>query len=119
MRAMLELCVKNGAKPGVIRAGGGMVKKNPLLLQQFADIFGMTIHATTNDEAGALGSAILGAVAAGEFASCEAACRSMAVDGFKRYEPDPTRRDEYEALYKRCSRARTAIAALQQEMWNE
>jgi len=119
MRAMLELCCANGGRVGRIRAGGGMVKKNPLLVQQFADIFGMPIYATTCDEAGALGSAILGAVAAGEFDSCEAACDSMAVSSFKRYDPDAAHRDEYEKLFARCNKARRTVAALQQELWEE
>ena len=119
MRAMLELCMRNGASLGRIRAGGGMVKKNPLLMQQFADIFGMEIYATTNDEAGALGSAILGAVAAGEFDSFEAACAHMAVDSFKLYKPDMERRDQYEKLFKRCNKVRTTVAGLQQDIWEE
>lgn len=119
MRAMLELCCASGGRVGRIRAGGGMVKKNPLLVQQFADIFGMPIYATTCDEAGALGSAILGAVAAGEFDSCEAACDSMAVSSFKRYDPDAAHRDEYEKLFARCNKARRTVAALQQELWEE
>ncbi len=118
MRAMLELCCKNGGEARMIRAGGGMVKKNPTLMQQFADIFGRTIYATTNEEAGALGSAILGAVAAGEYSSCEAACDSMAVSGYVRYDPDMEHREEYEKLYERCNKARQTVAKLQQELWD-
>ena len=117
MRAMLELCCKNGGTARRIRAGGGMVKKNPLLVQQFADIFGMPIYATTNDEAGALGSAILGAVAAGQYDTCEAACDKMAVGGFKRYDPDAEHRDEYEKLFERCHKARVTVAQLQRELY--
>lgn len=118
MRDMLELCCKNGASVGRICAGGGMVKKNPLLVQQFADIFGRTIYATTNDETGALGSAIMGAVAAGVYDNFEAACAKMAVDSFKRYDPDEAHREQYEKLYARCHKARVNVAALQQELWN-
>ena len=117
MRDMLELCCRNGASVGRIRAGGGMVGKNPLLMQQFADIFGRIIYATTNGETGALGSAIMGAVAAGVYANFEEACEKMAVGSFKRYDPDEAHCDDYEKLYARCHKARIEVARLQQELW--
>jgi ribulose kinase len=95
-----------------------MVGKNPLLMQQFADIFGRTIYATTNGETGALGSAIMGAVAAGVYTNFEEACEKMAVGSFKRYDPDEAHREDYEKLYARCHKARVEVARLQQKLWD-
>ena len=116
MRDMLALCCQNGGRAGRIYAGGGIVKKNPLLMQQFANILGMPIAATTNSETGALGSAILAAVAAGEYPTPEEACDKMAVQDFLYYEPDMTHREDYKQLYERSHRARQVVAQLQHEL---
>lgn len=109
-REMLELCRANGAHVGRIFAAGGVAGKNALFMQQIADIAGMAVHVTLTEEASALGSAYLAAVATGIYKSPEAACSAMCGEGFRVYEPDGAHRAEYEELYIRCRRVRKAMA---------
>ena len=47
-------------------AAGGIAKKDPMTMQIYSDILNLPIKIAGSDEGGALGSAILGAVAAGK-----------------------------------------------------
>jgi xylulokinase len=86
--------------------GGGA--RSPLFRTLLADVLGVPIETTENPEGGALGAAILGAVAAGAFASVDAgvaACVRIA----GRTAPDETKRAAYaaplaayRALYPAC-----------------
>ncbi|MCB9850726.1 MAG: FGGY-family carbohydrate kinase [Phycisphaerales bacterium] len=59
----------------IIACGGGT--KNPLFLQEHADITGCPIHLPREPEAVLLGSAILGAVAAGDFSGIPQAMATL------------------------------------------
>jgi FGGY-family pentulose kinase len=59
--------------------GGGT--KNPLFVQQHADITGCTLHLPREPEAVLLGSAILAAVAAGVYTDCPTAMAAMTAVG--------------------------------------
>lgn len=115
-RETIEQCRRNGATFTAIRATGGVAKKNPLLMQQYADILGMPIDVADIEQGGAQGAAILAAVAAGEHATIAAACSAMSAKQFKRYVPDEAHRAEYERLYHRAAKARIRIAALEREL---
>ena len=75
-RALIEataygtrLIVDNYEKHGVpvheIRVSGGIAKKNPMLMQIYADVLNRELFLVRSDQGGALGSAMLAAVAAG------------------------------------------------------
>lgn len=114
-REMLDMCRTNGAEIKRIYAAGGVARKSPMLMQQFADICGMEICVTGSGEASAYGSAVLAAVAAGIYKDIPAACDVMCRDGMTMYVPDGEHREEYEALYARCRRIRTRMAEMQHE----
>jgi L-ribulokinase len=57
---------ENGLEFQEIIACGGLAINNPLLMQIYADVTGKTIHLAKSEQTGALGAAILGAVAAGK-----------------------------------------------------
>lgn len=111
-REMLDMCRENGADIRHIFAAGGVARKSPLLMQQFADITGMEIYVTDSDEASAFGSAVL-AAAAGVYGDIAAACARMCGCGVTVYKPDAGHRDDYEALYARSHGIRLKMAGLQ------
>lgn len=80
----------------IYAVGGGT--RNPLWLREHADILGMRIHLPEEPESVLLGSAILGALAAGAFPSIplamQAMCRSWLV-----IEPDRSLQGYHEAKY--------------------
>jgi ribulose kinase len=63
----------------MVACGGGV--KNPVFLREHADITGCRIILPQEPEAVLLGSAILGATAAGAFASIREAMRTMSTAG--------------------------------------
>ena len=64
-RRIVEHFEKAGKPVERIIAGGGIPAKNPLMMQLYADICGKTILICGSSQASALGSAVLGAAAAG------------------------------------------------------
>jgi FGGY-family pentulose kinase len=81
-RAILEALNAQGyAIQRLYTVGGGT--KNPLWLQQHADITGASLHLPEEPEAVLLGAALLGAVASGAYpgipAAMQAMCRSAAI----------------------------------------
>ena len=111
-REMLDMCRENGAEIRRIFAAGGVARKSPLLMQQFADFTGMEIYVTDSDEASAFGSAVL-AAAAGVYGDIAEACARMCGCGGTVYRPDAGHRDEYEALYMRSHGIRLKMAEMQ------
>lgn len=92
---VIEEYISSGAAVNEIRACGGIVGKNPLLMQIYADVIGIPIKASLCKQAPALGSAINAALAAGMSNAVEA----MSEKSFKLYTPRPERHAEYSRLY--------------------
>ncbi|MFJ7932748.1 ribulokinase [Sporosarcina sp. NPDC096371] len=65
-RVIVELFEAHGIQIEQLVATGGIPKKNPLLMQIYADILQRDVTVNLNSQAPALGAAILGAVAAGK-----------------------------------------------------
>lgn len=80
----------------VVMAGGAT--RSPLFMQIHADVSGMPIHLTEVADAPALGSAILAAVAAGDFPDIPTASDAM-VRPSRRIEPSPERHERYRELF--------------------
>jgi len=64
-RTIMEAFASNGVQVDEIYACGGISRKNPFLMQIYADVLGKQIRVARSAETPALGSAMFGAVAAG------------------------------------------------------
>ncbi|WFE75852.1 FGGY-family carbohydrate kinase [Roseinatronobacter sp. S2] len=80
LRQIVEIKNRNGAPVSSIAVSGG-AGQHPLVRQLLADATGLRVEATRCDEPVLLGSAILGAVAAGSFADINAAMPMMSEIG--------------------------------------
>lgn len=98
-RAIIENYEKCGVPVREIRAGGGIVGKNRLLMQIYADVIGIPIMASRCTQTPALGAAINAACAAGVYPYIERAVEAMAVKEFDVYTPNPENREKYDELY--------------------
>ncbi len=98
-RAIIENYEKSGVPVKEIRAAGGIVGKNKLLMQIYADVIGLPIMASRCPQVPALGAAINAACAAGEYPYLESAVAAMACKDFDIYTPSPENRAEYDRLY--------------------
>ncbi|NLA77646.1 MAG: ribulokinase, partial [Clostridiales bacterium] len=65
-RMIIETFREYGVEVNEFYAAGGIAKKDPMTMQIYADVIRMPIKIAGSDQAGALGSAIFGAVAAGK-----------------------------------------------------
>ena len=82
-----------------IKVAGGIANKNALLMQIYADVLNREIQVGQSTKAGALGSAIYGAVAAGIYPDMDTAAKAMGAPVAKTYRPDPKNQKAYEKLY--------------------
>ncbi|MBQ4322250.1 MAG: ribulokinase [Oscillospiraceae bacterium] len=102
-RIILENFEENGIPVNELYACGGIAKKNPMMMQIYADVTGKEIFIGKSDQAPALGSAMFGAVAAGKerggfdtiFEAAEAIGRVEDVS----YKPDREAGAVYDKLY--------------------
>ncbi len=85
--------------PDEVWAAGGAAR-SALWMQVLSEVLGQPVHTPRVAEAGALGAAILGAVAVGLYADREDACAALAHPG-PVYAPDPERVAVYEGVYAR------------------
>lgn len=108
-REVLELCKAHGVTISRVVMTGGIAGKNPLLVQQYADILHMPIHVGQVSEGPAMGSAIFAAVAAGLYENPVAAYERMGVHDFVTYGPDAVHSDEYEQLFQRNHKLRMTL----------
>ncbi len=102
VRWIVEMLREGGVPVRHFVATGGLPHHNPLLVQLTADILGEPILVHPSKQGPALGAAILGALAAGEFQSPGEAIRAMSVPkaGTARvYVSDSGNVPKYDALY--------------------
>ncbi len=98
-RAIVENYEKSGVPVREIRAAGGIVGKNKLLMQIYADVIGLPIKAGRCTQIPALGAAINAAVAAGAYTDIESAVDTMSVKDFDIYTPNPENHKKYARFY--------------------
>lgn len=102
-RTILETFEESGVPVGALAACGGIAKKNPFLMQTYADILGREIQVARSAQAPALGAAMFGAVAAGAerggYATIAQAAREMGGVEDAAYRPDAGRARVYDALF--------------------
>ncbi|MCD6289677.1 MAG: ribulokinase [Anaerolineae bacterium] len=102
-RVIIETFEEYGVAVDEIVATGGLPDRNKLLMQIYADVTGRTIHVAGTHQAGALGSAMHGAVAAGKdaggYESITEAAKHMARLREDVYHPIPEHKAVYDRLY--------------------
>ncbi len=77
----------------------GGLRKNPLVMQVYADVLGMPLSVCDSDQGPALGSAIHAAVAAGAYPDIRKAAPAMGRRTEAAWVPDPDRHATYDLLY--------------------
>ena len=95
LRVIIENYEKHGVPIGELCAAGGIALKNPMLMQIYADVLGRTITVSGCTQAGARGSALYGAVAAGLFADITQGADACKLPVVATYEPI----EEYVQIY--------------------
>ncbi len=114
-RDILEQCAHYGIATRRVLATGGVTGKNPLLMQQYADLLGHDIQVGRCAEGPALGAAIFAAAAAGIHPTPMAAFTHMGVKDWVTYRPDEAHRQDYERLYRRNAALRQSIRQIKQQ----
>jgi L-ribulokinase len=103
-RVIIDNFEANGIPITEIVATGGLPERNKLLMQIYADITGRPLRLTGTGQGGAFGSAMHGAVAAGQAAggydSIFDAARQMARLREETFRPIPENQAIYEQLYR-------------------
>ncbi len=104
LRVIVENYEENGVAIGDIFAAGGIAMKNPMLMQIYADVLNRRLIAQDSAQAGARGSAIYAAVAAGAFADVRQAAQFYRQPVHAEYTPKPENVSVYHALYREYRR---------------
>lgn len=99
-RVILEQFEQNGLAVHEIRAAGGIARKDPLMMQIYADVLGKPIRIADTTQAGAIGSAMYAAAAAGIYPSVKEAAKKLAAPCTMCYTPNDENRARYETLYR-------------------
>lgn len=100
-RRILEEVGRHGLPVTNIRAAGGIARRDPMLMQIYADVLKKEIAVSDCDETGARGAAVLAAAGAGLFSSLREAACALALPETKVYTPrggEVTAR--YDELYR-------------------
>jgi L-ribulokinase len=98
-RAIVERLRSEGVAVERVAAIGGVARKSPLVMQICADVLGMDISVSANDQSVALGGAMFAATAAGIYPDALAAQAAMRAPVERVYKPDPVRRAAYDKIY--------------------
>ena len=102
-RVIMETFDASGVKVKKLLACGGIAKKNPFLMQIYADVLGREIQVVRSTQAPALGASMFGAVAAGSgrggYDDIRDAAREMGGTDDRKYAPIPERAAVYEELF--------------------
>ena len=100
LRVVVENYKDYGVEIGDICAAGGIAMKDPMLMQIYADVLNRTLRVGDSSQAGARGSAMYAAVAAGEFPDIRTAAANYAQPITAVYTPIPEHVVIYDALYR-------------------
>lgn len=100
IRRMVEVYREGGVDVKRIVAAGGIPQKNSLLMEILADVLGEDVYVTSSRQAGAKGSAIYAAAAAGIYPDVPTATRAMRDEYAAVYSPRVGAYDRYTAIYK-------------------
>ncbi len=102
-RTIVERIREYGVPVDKVVCCGGIAEKNPLLMQIYADVTGMSMEISRSAQTCALGAAIFGAVVAGPeaggYKTAEEAQKAMCGVKEKVYKPIPEHKKVYDELY--------------------
>ena len=98
-RKIIEAFASKNIPIDELHACGGLARKNPLLLQIYADVIQRPILLAGAEEASALGAAIHAATAAGIYPSLNAAARKMARRPARIFRPRRANSKVYDDLH--------------------
>ena len=102
-RVIIEAFEQNGVAVNEIVACGGLPERNSLLMQIYSDVTGREIKQAATAQAGALGSALFAAVAAGKagggYDSVLEAAEQMGRLKDVVFQPDPSHKAVYDKLF--------------------
>ena len=110
-RKIIETLEASGHPIDTVVAAGGMPGHAPWIIQVYADVFGREISTVRTTQGSAMGAAIVAAVAAGEFATVEAAQDVLVHFNDHRYVPDTEAAATYDRLYGEFVTVHDAFAA--------
>lgn len=103
-RKIIENYVECGVPIDEVILSGGIARKNPFIMQIYADVLGKPIHIAGSKQNAALSSAIWAACAAGTerggYDRLEDAVGHMAAPLVRTYESDETAKPVYDRLYR-------------------
>ena len=103
-RSIMESYERAGLHVEKLHAVGGIAKKNPLLMQIYADVLNRPIYICRSTQAAALGASMFAAAAAGEkaggYATVQEAVATMAALEPYHYEPIPENVVVYQQLFE-------------------
>jgi L-ribulokinase len=102
-RMILEAFTSAGVPVSDLCVAGGLIK-NPVVMQIYADVTRMRLHAIGSDQGPAVGSAMHAAVAAGVHPDIQAAAAAMGSLRRDAFVPDDAAADVYDALFERYRR---------------
>jgi len=114
-REIIEECKKHGVAVNRVVATGGITAKNPLLMQQYAEILDLPVLVGKISEGPAYGAALFAAVACGMYNDARDAYDSMGVKEFTEYRPTHEHREAYERIYSRNKKFRRFIAEFEKQ----
>ena len=109
-KAIVDIYEDNGVQVNAVYATGGIPRKNPFLMQMYADILDKEIRVVSASQGGAKGSAILAAAAAGLFPDVAAAVKTLADDCDAVYYPQKENVPAYKKLYAQYCRVSAHFA---------
>ena len=84
-----------------VMAAGGIARKDPMMMQIYANVLNRPIEVSEATQTGALGSAIYAAVAGGIYASVTEAADRMAAKAERVYVPEAQAVEAYEKMFQR------------------
>ena len=99
MRTVVENYKEHGSAIDEVYALGGISQKNAMVMQIYADVLGVPVRVVNCEQGGALGSAIMAAVAANAYPDFEQAITAMGAPVLRVYEPIPAHAEVYNSLY--------------------
>ena len=100
LRVIVDNYEAYGVKIGDICVAGGIAMKDPMLMQIYADVLSRKLTVGDSAQAGARGSAMYAAVAAGAFPDIRCAANAYAKPVKATYTPKPENVAIYDALYR-------------------
>jgi L-ribulokinase len=102
-RMILETFAESGVPVTELCVAGGLIR-NAVVMQIYADVTRMRLHAIGSDQGPAVGSAMHAAVAAGVHPDIQAAAAAMGSLRRDAFVPDPAAADVYDALFEHYRR---------------